>query len=40
MNQVENQVTYMDMVTNILYDGYHEVLDQFTYLDIELHNKR
>ena len=30
----------MDMVNNILYDGYHEVLDQFTYLDIEIHNKR
>jgi len=28
------------MVDNILYDGYHEIKDQFTYLDIEIHNAR
>ena len=33
-----NSIKYNEMVENVLYDGYNQLKDEFTYLDVEIHN--
>ena len=39
-NVVQGAIKYHDMVGDVLYDGYHEIKDQFTLMDIEIHNRK